>query len=505
MSIYSIAWLPPVSISLGNRTFESRATEWYPKVMNRNVQVEIESMAFKGYGVARLGGKVLFIPYTVKGDKACVEIVEEKKCYSFGKLSKLTASSPWRTDPPCPYFGICGGCQWQHIDYSAHGELKKDILQEILKRLGGLKEIPPITVVPSFDPYGYRVRVQLKVREKAIGYYQVRSHHVVDIDHCPISHPLVNQMILSFRRELHFFFQMEEIEINVSPEEGKGIFILYPRSLPKGWEDFLGEFFRARSILKGYAIVRRNGFNLIGDPYLNFTLLESPAIYGRDDTNRASLRARRPSGLAAIPYRKGEVKTPSFLTGFTVALNPAREGRRLRLRTSPQSFFQVNLRQNEGLIQTVLEFSDVKKDERVLDLYAGIGNFTLPLAAQAKEVVGIEESRSAVEDARFNIEENGIRNCDFRHGRVEDLLKHRVTPRPDLIVLDPPRTGCNKITDQIAGLKPKRIVYTSCEPTTFARDLRLFSEKGYHLQRLTLIDMFPQTYHMEVVGLLQRG
>jgi 23S rRNA (uracil1939-C5)-methyltransferase len=427
--------------------------------MNRNVQVEIESMAFKGYGVARLGGKVLFIPYTVKGDKACVEIVEEKKYYSFGKLSKLTASSPWRTDPPCPYFGICGGCQWQHIDYSAHGELKKDILQEILKRLGGLKEIPPIAVVPSFDPYGYRVRVQLRVREKAIGYYQIRSHHVVDIDHCPISHPLVNQMILSFRRELHFFFRMEEIEINVSPEEGKAIFILSPRSLPKGWEDFLEEFFRARSILKGCAIVRRNGFSLIGDPYLN----------------------------------------------FTVTLNPAREGRRLRLRTSPRSFFQVNLRLNEGLIQTVLEFSDVKKDERVLDLYAGIGNFTLPLAAQAKEVVGIEESRSAVEDARFNIEENGIRNCDFRHGRVEDLLKHRVTPGPDLIVLDPPRTGCNKITDQIAGLKPKRIVYTSCEPTTFARDLRLFSEKGYHLQRLTLIDMFPQTYHMEVVGLLQRG
>jgi len=424
--------------------------------MNRNVQVEIESMAFKGYGMARPGGKVLFIPYTVKGDKAWVEIVEEKKHHSFGKLSKLTAPSLWRTDPPCPYFCVCGGCQWQHIDYPAHGELKKEILKEILKRLGGLKEIPPMTVAPSPDPYGYRVRVQLKIEGKAMGYYQERSHHVVDIDHCPISHALVNQIILLLRREFTFFSRMEEIEINVSPEEGKGIFILHPRSLPEGWEDFLEQFFRACSILKGCAIVRKSVLSIIGDSSLNF----------------------------AIPT------------------NRYREGRRLMLRTSPLSFFQVNLRENEKLIQTVLEFSDVKDDERVLDLYAGIGNFTFPLALRAKEVVGIEESRSAVEDARFNIEDNRIRNCDFRQGRVEDLLKHWVTSTPDLVVLDPPRTGCKKITDQIVTLKPKRIVYASCEPSTFARDLRLFSEKGYHLQRLRLIDMFPQTYHMEVVGLL---
>jgi 23S rRNA (uracil1939-C5)-methyltransferase len=425
--------------------------------MNRNVQVEIKSMAFKGYGVSRSGGKVLFIPYSIIGDKAWVEIVEEKKYYSFGRLSKLTTASPWRVDPPCPYFGVCGGCQWQHIDYSVHGELKKEILREILKRLGGLKEIPPITVAPSADPYGYRVRAQLKVEGKAIGYYQERSHHVIDIDHCPISHPLANQMILSLRREFTIFSRMEEIEINVSPEEGKAIFILRPRSLSKEWGDSLEVFFRACSILKGYAMVRKDALTLSGDPYLN----------------------------------------------FTVPLNYYREKGRLRLRTSPRSFFQVNLRQNEKLIQTVLEFSDVKGDERVLDLYAGIGNFTLPLATQAKEVIGIEEIRSAIEDARFNFEENGIRNCDFRHGRVEDLLKHWVAPGPDLIVLNPPRTGCKKITDQIAGLKPKRIVYTSCEPTTFARDLRLFSERGYHLQRLALVDMFPQTYHMEVVGLLK--
>ena len=425
-------------------------------VMNKSVQVEIESMAFKGYGVSRSNGKVLFIPYSVIGDTAWVEIIEEKKRHSFGRLSKLTTPSPWRTDPPCPYFGVCGGCQWQHIDYLIHGELKKGILEEILKRLGGLKEIPPITVSSSPDPYGYRVRVQLKVKGKSMGYYREGSHHVVDINHCQISHALVNQIILSLRREFTFFSQMEEIEINISPEEGKGILILHSCSLPKGWEGFLKDFLRSYPFLKGCAIFRKSGLTLLGDPYLNFIL----------------------------------------------SINRYQGGKKLRLRASPQSFFQVNLKQNEILIQTVLEFSDVKRDERVLDLYAGIGNFTLPLTAEAKEVVAVEESISAVEDARFNIEENRIRNCDFRQGRVENLLEHWVTSKPDLIVLDPPRMGSKWITQQIARLNPKKIVYTSCEPTTFARDLRLLSEIGFRLQRLTLIDMFPQTYHMEIVGLL---
>jgi 23S rRNA (uracil1939-C5)-methyltransferase len=127
------------------------------------------------------------------------------------------------------------------------------------------------------------------------------------------------------------------------------------------------------------------------------------------------------------------------------------------------------------------------------------------LAIASKEVWGIEESRAAVEDARFNAERNGIKNCNFMNGRVEDILKHWSGERPDLMILDPPRTGCKTVLDQVVRLKPKKIVYVSCEPTTFARDLRLFSERGFHLQRLSLLDMFPQTYHMEVVGRLQQS
>ncbi len=427
--------------------------------MSSPIQVEVDSMAFRGYGVARTGGKVLFIPYTVTGDKAWVEIIEEKKDYSFGRLSSLTFPSPWRMDPPCPYFGACGGCQWQHIDYLVHGRLKKDILEEILRRLGGVREIPAVAVVSSPDPYAYRVRIQLKVEGKAIGYYRERSRHIIGIDHCPISHPLVNQLILPLYKEWLFFVRMKEIEINVSPEEGKGIFILHPRSPRRGHEDSFRKLLQGSSILKGCAVVTRNGVMRVGDPSLRFTL------------------------PIACRQKKG----------------------RLTLRASPRSFLQVNLRLNERLVETVLEFSEVKEGEKVLDLYAGIGNFTLPLATRAGEVVGIEENGTAVEDGRFNAEQNGIKNCRFQHGRVEDLLKHRPMAEPDLVVLDPPRAGCKEITDRIVALKPKRIVYASCAPATFARDLRSFREGGYCLQRLALFDMFPQTYHMEVVGLLQKG
>jgi 23S rRNA (uracil1939-C5)-methyltransferase len=426
-------------------------------MMIGEVQVNIESMAFKGYGVARVDGKVLFIPHSVTGDKAWIKIIEKKKNYSIGKLIHLIEPSPWRVNPPCAFFGQCGGCQWQHINDSIQTNLKEEILKEILKRLGGLKETPPITAAPSPHPYGYRARVQLKAKGEAMGYYQERSHRIVDIDHCPIAHPLVNQMISSLRKAPPSFFRMEEIEINVSPEEGKGILILHRLSLHQGMKHFVKEFLQTHPILKGIAVMRKKGLTLFGDPYLN----------------------------------------------FTISLNQWGEKSVLRLRTSPESFFQVNLRQNEKLIQTVLEFSDVNEGERVLDLYAGVGNFTLPLAIASKEVWGIEESRGAVEDARFNAERNGIKNCNFIHGRVEDILKHWRRERPDLIILDPPRTGCKAVLDQVVRLKPNKIVYTSCEPTTFARDLRLFSERGYRLQRLALIDMFPQTYHMEVVALLK--
>jgi 23S rRNA (uracil1939-C5)-methyltransferase len=423
----------------------------------RKVRVRIESVAYKGYGVARIDGKVVFVPYTMTGDEAWVEITEEKKRYSMARLIQIIEPSPGRVNPPCPYFGTCGGCQWQHIDYSIQGELKKEILGETLKRLGKLNEIPPISVVPSPKPYDYRVRVQLKVKGKKMGYYHEKSHQIVDVAHCPISHPLVNQIIEELREDLDALVRMEEIEINVSPEERSGVLLFHAHSYDQRAEYFMEELLRSQAILRGIAITQKDGFRFFGDPALN----------------------------------------------FTIPLSKERDKRELKLRISPGIFSQVNPGQNQRLVQTVLQFSKVDQEDRVIDLYAGAGNLTLPLATEAREALGIEENRMAFEDAQFNAERNGVENCHFIQGRVEDVFLDWKKETPNLIVLDPPRTGCKTVLDQVVKLKPKKIVYVSCEPTTFARDLGLFSERGYSLQRLSLIDMFPQTYHMEVVGLLK--
>ena len=419
--------------------------------------VRIESMAFKGYGVARVGGRVVFIPYSVTGDEARIEIVEEKKNYSFGRLEALLVPSPWRTEPPCPYFRTCGGCQWQHIEVSNQAQIKRDILQDVLRRLGGVKEVPPVSITPSPRPYGYRARVQLKVAGETLGYYQAGSHRIVDIDRCPISHPLINRIISILRPERSRFSSLREIEIRISPEEERGVLVLQADSLRRGLQDWAGELLRGHPVLKGIVLTGNEGSLSLGEPLLTF-----------------SISVDQPGRAATV-----------------------------KLRASPKSFFQVNLEQNQALVRTVQQFGKVKEGEKILDLYAGIGNFSLPLGLIAGEVVGIEENGAAVEDARFNAGENRIGRCRFLQGRTEELLKNWKGEKPDLVVLDPPRAGGRRIVDSIAGLAPKRIVYVSCDPATLSRDLRFFGEHGYPLQGIRLIDMFPQTYHMEVVALLK--
>ena len=427
--------------------------------MGRVVGVTIESMAFQGNAVARVNGKVVFVPQAIKGETAQVEVVDEKKDYGIGVLRQLTLSSPFRVSPPCPYFSLCGGCQWQHIAPEAQVEFKKEILEETLKRLGGLQEIPPVAVFPSPLAYGYRVRVQLKGKQGRVGYYAKRTHRIIPIEHCPIAHPLINQIIPLFQDCPRLFSPVEEVEVNVSPEEGRGILVLHPFPAAPKIEKELPDFLRHHPLLKGVAVARKGKLDLFGETDLT----------------------------------------------FTVCFPKNGQSRNVRLRTSPASFFQIHPEQNQNLVQTVIELGALKDGERLLDLYAGIGNLTLPLASTTRDVTGIEENRTAVMDARNNARANGMEGCRFICGKVEEVLKSASLKKPDVILLDPPRSGCKEAVAHIVALRPKRIVYVSCDPATFSRDLRLFGESGYTLERLTLIDLFPQTYHMEIVGLLLAG
>jgi len=420
------------------------------------MKVKIESVAFKGYGVGRLSGKVIFVPYTVTGDEVSVTLVEERKDFSIAKLKEIITPSPWRVTPPCPYFGYCGGCQWQHIEPMIQGELKKEILKNLFQRLGRLREPPSLSLIPSLSPYGYRARIQLKVDGKRMGFFEGKSHRIIEIDQCLIAHPLINPILKELQKRRVSLSHIREIEINVSPEEEKGILILH-LDKPAGREtlpihELLGSF----PFLKGLVLAGINGWEYFGDPILHL---------------------------------KTEVISSKIHRVF-------------RLRVSPESFYQVNLEQNLNLLETVLEFAQLRGEERVLELYSGIGNFTLPLAMEAGWVLGIEENGKAIEDARFNAEENRIGNCRFLLGRVEERMKE-VGEEVDLMLLDPPRRGAKSVLVEIERLRPKRIVYLSCDPTTFIRDITLLLQKGYSLQKVRLVDMFPQSYHMEVIGLLE--
>ena len=289
-----------------------------------------------------------------------------------------------------------------------------------------------------------------------MGYYEERSHRIIPVDRCPIAHPLINQIIPLLQGSLPLFSHMKEIEVNVSPEEGRGILMLHPFPSAPRMERDLTDFLLQCSLLKGIAVTRKG----------------KPNLFGQVDL------------------------------AFTVSFQKNGQTRNVRFRTSPESFFQIHPEQNHRLIQTVIDFGALKQGEKVLDLYAGIGNFTLPLASYTQAITGIEENRAAVKDARNNALANGIERCRFIHGKVEEVLKNTSLEKPDVILLDPPRSGCKEAVAHIVDLEPKRIIYVSCDPTTFSRDLRLFAKSGYTLQRIALIDLFPQTYHMEVVGLL---
>lgn len=420
------------------------------------VLCQIESVTFKGYGLTHINGKVVFVPLSLTGDQGWVRIIEQKKNFSIGILEKIHIPSPWRVLPKCNLFGRCGGCQWQHIDYSIQPELKREILLELLKKIGRFIDIPPIKITQSSNPYGYRTRVQLKVKEGKIGFFEMKSHNLVELHSCPISHPLINEIICLIKKELSQFLKTDKLEINVSPEEEKGVLIFQNLILNHKSKKFLEAFLKDNPLIKGIAIKGRKEI-VLNNPYLYYRL----------------------------------------------AVTRGDEKKEIKFRISPGSFYQINLSENKKLVEIVVEFAEVSSNATGLDLYSGIGNFTIPLSLFLRKIIGIEANETSFDDAIFNLKMNKINNCRFIYGKVEDVLVNCLNLKPNLIVLDPPRGGCKNILEDVIKIRPEKIIYISCDPATLSRDLFRLCNNGYSLKNLSLIDMFPQTFHMEVVALLK--
>lgn len=422
--------------------------------------VEITSLAFGGKGIGRIDGKVVFVPYTAPGDVARIKITSEKKGFSEGELIEIIKPSPERVVPGCRLHEICGGCSLQHMSYSTQVEWKQKIFEETLKRIGkveGLIFDPP---KPSVKEYNYRGRARFQVEGEKWGFFAAKSHSVIDIEDCPVLDESINE---TFREIKKAFSKIRHgiyaLEIGVSEKDGKTVAAFYiSKDTGFSWREALKDI----KGLKGVEVWR------------------SPL---KKDKGRRIFA----DGDRNLFY---EVSGIEFSAGISV-------------------FSQVNRFQNRDLVEKVIEYAGLTGTEKTLDLFSGVGNLTLPLARASKEALGVEASPEAVIFAGENARNNGVTNVRFEAEDALGWLKTNIKTLEktgfDMVVLDPPRGGEPDVAKTLSALRPKGIVYVSCSPPTLARDVSFLTGSGYRVSRAGLIDMFPQTFHIEGIVRLEKA
>ncbi len=400
------------------------------------------NFAYNAFSIARYNGKVVMIRGAIPGETVEVRIEEEKRDYYIAKAIKILSPSPDRVIPKCPYFGICGGCHLQYISHKCQIYLKERILEDTLKRLANIE----IKTSSLFDPnpWGYRYRGQFKVNLKNIGFYKEKSREVVDINKCYLMTDAVNGF-LKKTRDLLFSID---------------------KKLPLIKEIHISSSDQTISLLKTSGRIE-NPYD-IASKFLN-------------------------SGFAGVIINDGREINQYGKGYITLDL----EG--IKYTVSPLSFFQSHWKLNQEIVRFILDNLKPLNNKIVLDLYSGAGNFSLPISKYAKEVIAIEENPYAVADGKRNAKINNIINCRFIHSPVERFSFNK----PDILLIDPPRAGLtNIVIEKILTLLPEKIVYISCNPSTLARDLKKLMLK-YDIILVKMIDLFPQTYHIESICFLK--
>lgn len=420
--------------------------------------------------MGRIDGKVCFVPFSCPGDELRVRITAEKRSYRTATIVDVINPSPHRTVPPCPLFGVCGGCDWQHIDYRTQLAAKHAILAETLWRGARTAAELVADTAPSPLRYGYRSRVQLKLHGLTgplrIGFYRQGTHFVEDaVEGCPVAMPVINEALARLRHVLASFPEPALIpQINVDCGEPEGALAIV---------HYLG---RDTEMVRAFFAGRRE------------ELAPLTAIY---------LQTGRKATMKRV-FGKGELSYT--LPGG----GPAAPPRLLSFRAG--GFSQVNHDQNRAISTLIRSLVGFSGGERILDLYCGNGNFSLPLADTVSHITGVEEYDDSIAAAVDNARRNEIHHAEFRCQDAELGVRQlaREGRRFDAIILDPPRSGAAAVVREIHRLKPEKIIYVSCDPNTLARDCGLLLGQGYDIRTSIPVDMFPQTYHLESVTLLQR-
>lgn len=417
---------------------------------------EIANLSYSSAGVARFGGKVAFIPYTVTGDVVKFTVERDRKTYLEGNLKEILKSSPHRRTYPCQYFGKCGGCQWQHINYNYQVISKKNITKDILERIGKISN-PSITdTYIAGNEWNYRQRVRFQVGwekgEVCLGFNVYNSNKVVDIDTCYILKKSIVDILKEVRRFKNDLKGILDFEIYYSPKEDNFVFSGKTKD-----ENFnINNLKKISELFKGGIIRTKTGKSFsIKEPYLNYFI----------DSNGYNLKV----------YADG--------------------------------FIQANPEVNAVILNSMSEYlSDNYKESTILELFAGSGNFTFLFSRFCKYVVAVEGNNSSFRALEENITRNNVLNIyPIRASVKDEVIKMFNNKRTfDMVFLDPPRVGAKEIIPYIPKFNPKVIIYLSCNPTTLARDIQTLIFSGYKIEKVIPFDMFPQTFHIETMVILKR-
>lgn len=456
---------------------QKKTHEHYPAAEGRPVTLTVEGLNHDGEGVARFEGLTIFVPGALPGDLVSARVISRKKAYARALVEEVLKPSPARVSPRCPHHGLCGGCRLQHLAYEEQLVYKKGLVEDALRRLGGMK-VPVLPVIGMEAPWRYRNKAQVPVAwadgRVLAGFYQRRSHTVVDTETCPVQLLPNDEVIRAARRaiqrtgvpiynEKDHTGTLRHVIARTSRASGETLIILVTkgRELP-GKEELLKDLSAGTKNLVG--IVQ------------NVNPRRGNKIFGQEDITL---------------WGRGYLEEK--LGGLT-------------FRISPQSFFQVNSSQAEILLEKVREYGQLTGEETVFDLYCGTGAIALYISRFARRVIGVESVAAAVEDARQNARLNGITNAEFILGRSEEAAPRLAKEgyAAHVVIVDPPRGGCRpELLETIITLNPEKVVYVSCNPATLARDLKYLAKGGYRAIEAQPVDMFPHTSHVETVVLLE--
>lgn len=441
-------------------------------------QTEIIDYTTEGSGVCKIDSFAVFVPSSAVGDKAEVKILKSAKNYAFGKVETILSPSPNRISPDCDIFNQCGGCTFRHITYQSELDFKQKRVYDALTRIGGIDGSLISEIIGADESDFYRNKAQLPVTVNSegnvkVGFFAPRTHRVIALDDCQLQSrafsPAIN-IFLEWANQNHISVYDEKIHSGILRH-------LYLRYAEKTDELMVCIVANANELRKEKQLVQMLSENL---PNLKSIVLNT----NTDKTNVITGKKCR------TLYGDG------YITDILCDM---------KFRISPLSFYQVNRTQAEKLYQKAAEFANLNKNETLLDMYCGTGTIGLTMANYVKNLIGVEIIPQAVEDAKNNAVLNEISNAEFicaDAAQAAKILQKRKV-KPDCIVLDPPRKGCeSSLIDTISEMSPERIVYVSCDPATLARDIKLFSEKGYFVEKAVPVDLFPRTTHVETVVLM---